>query len=603
MVAGLPVPKGIAVGVDSFIDDKLKAEGADQITQFLDPGKLYAVRSSALAEDAEEASWAGQFETFLNTGPQDVVCKIEECHNSAKARAHAYASDKGVNFQIAVVIQEMLKPEYAGVIFTIDPVTGVKMPSTEYVKGLGESLVSGQSDPDRIALDGTDAAPFDVLQLGDLSQKVVELFGTPQDIEWASAQGKVWLVQARPITTKTSVRQGFDLGQAEDLFYWGPSRANPTYMSDFMAAVERLMLQCSQDPGFPSPPQTMVLFYQGKMVWLSNANEFFDWCTKCFEAYIKADRLDQDIANWKVASGKRDKLVDAWYFTEMAEFSMYGAESYITKQLSRFDERTLPKIWGAFSISDKPSFLNALDAELAASRDVKLMAKQYPWIRDGYAGPNDEAGWYFEQRLKAIDENGPVNLEDNQAKRQVMIKEYGLTNAEVEMLTLARSLAEFMDDRKQWMMRTRRLIKDPLGAIENGWHFDDGQVTLLDAKDTADFWQRYIDFKTSEGVVAGIVANTGNRHFVRGEVLVLDSHTDPAADDKILVVPSTSPGWVPLMRHARAMVTDHGGMMSHAAIVAREFNLPCIVGTKQATKVLKTGDTVMLDLVKGEIIR
>jgi pyruvate,water dikinase len=104
-------------------------------------------------------------------------------------------------------------------------------------------------------------------------------------------------------------------------------------------------------------------------------------------------------------------------------------------------------------------------------------------------------------------------------------------------------------------------------------------------------------------VVEGVVANTGGRHFVSGEVAVLDSHTDPVDDDKILVVPSTSPGWVPLMRHARAMITDHGGMMSHAAIVAREFNLPCIVGTKQGTKVLKNGDRVILDLIKGEIIR
>ena len=55
------------------------------------------------------------------------------------------------------------------------------------------------------------------------------------------------------------------------------------------------------------------------------------------------------------------------------------------------------------------------------------------------------------------------------------------------------------------------------------------------------------------------------------------------------------------MRKARALITDHGGSMSHAAIVAREFNLPCIVGTKQATKIFITGDEVILDLVRGEI--
>jgi pyruvate,water dikinase len=56
------------------------------------------------------------------------------------------------------------------------------------------------------------------------------------------------------------------------------------------------------------------------------------------------------------------------------------------------------------------------------------------------------------------------------------------------------------------------------------------------------------------------------------------------------------------MKKALALVTDHGGVMSHAAIVAREFNLPCIVGTKVATKTLKTGDKVVLDMLRGDII-
>ncbi len=99
----------------------------------------------------------------------------------------------------------------------------------------------------------------------------------------------------------------------------------------------------------------------------------------------------------------------------------------------------------------------------------------------------------------------------------------------------------------------------------------------------------------------GIVASNGGKHFINGEVAIVTNPTDVVEDGKIVVVPSTSPSYVPLMRNAKALVTDHGGMMSHAAIVAREFNLPCIVGTKQATKVLNNGDRVVLDLVKGEV--
>ncbi len=114
----LPVPNGFAVGLSAFSDDgNLTDDAKQQIQKLISDDKLYAVRSSALAEDAEGASWAGQFETFLDTKPEDVLTKIEECHNSAKNRAKAYAEDKSVgSFDIAVVVQEMLKPEYADVL-------------------------------------------------------------------------------------------------------------------------------------------------------------------------------------------------------------------------------------------------------------------------------------------------------------------------------------------------------------------------------------------------------------------------------------------------------------------------------------------------------
>jgi phosphohistidine swiveling domain-containing protein len=422
----------------------------------------------------------------------------------------------------------------------------------------------------------------------------------------------MWFVQARPITATGNLSEGYNLGEPEDLFYWGPSRAMPMYMNDFMAGAERLFLEMAHDPNLPTPPNTLVLFYNGKMVWLNNAKEFTKFTEQTFESYVKLNRLDQDIDKWIKAKSLlqttkdkhfSNKLIECWYITEFAEFSLYGAEIYISKQLQRFDERSLQKIWGAFTQPDKPSFLNTLDEELVKSKDPVLMAHNYPWIRDGYAGPNDEAVWYFKKRLDAIRQDGLLETLDNQSKRDTLIKEFGLTNHEVAMLTIARRLAEFMDDRKKWMMETRRLITKPIGNIEHGWHFRDGKVSLLNQQDTRELWQRYIDFKSSTSAVVGNVANTGGRHFVSGEVAVLNSHTDPVEDDKILVVPSTSPGWVPLMRRARALVTDHGGMMSHAAIVAREFNLPCIVSTKQGTKVLKDGDKVVLDLLRGEVIK
>lgn len=611
----LPVPDGIAVGLDAFSSNgKLIDDAKDQIKQHITNNKLYAVRSSALAEDAKSASWAGQFETFLDTKADDVVTKIELCHASAKNRARAYAKDKDVtsDFEIAVVIQEMINPDYAGVLFTKDPISGKDLLVTEYVAGLGEELVSGRADPTKVVLGTEDKTqtPFDSKKLAELAKKVEQLFGMPQDIEWVCANDKIWLVQARAITATQKSGNGYYIGEPNDLFYWGPSRAQPMYMSDFMAAVEHVFIKMANDPKLPDPPKTLVLFDEGKMVWLNNAKEFTYFTEQAFEIYEKLGKLDEDITNWRAAGEKLDRLdgdeltyalVNAWSHTEFAEFSLYGAETTLIKRLGRFDAQTRQDIWGSFTVPDKPTFLASIDNQLSVSKDVTAIAKQYFWIKDGYDGLSGNVTKYFEERRKIVG-NDETSLRQNLGtKRDKLIQKLKLTNQEVAALTLARKLAEFMDDRKAWMMQTRHLLIKSVGVIEHGWVFSDGIVSLVNDDDTHELWQRYVEFKAATNAVTGIVASNGNKHFMNGEVVIVTNPTDIVENGRILVVPFTSPSYVPLMRKAKALVTDHGGMMSHAAIVAREFNLPCIVGTKQATKVLKNGDKVVLDLVKGEV--
>ena len=72
---------------------------------------------------------------------------------------------------------------------------------------------------------------------------------------------------------------------------------------------------------------------------------------------------------------------------------------------------------------------------------------------------------------------------------------------------------------------------------------------------------------------------------------------------EILVAAMTSPDYIHAMRLAKAIITDTGGLMSHAAVVSRELNIPCITNTKLATKILKDGDVVEVDTDKGIIIK
>ncbi len=202
----------------------------------------YAVRSSATAEDSPTASFAGQQDTYLNVmGPTAILQHITRCWASLfTERAVTYRMRKGFdhrNVSMGVVVQQMVFPHSAGILFTADPVTyNRKSVRVEASFGLGESLVSGRVNPDiflvrdgevvtkqiatkRLAIyaspsSGTHEHAIDpkrqeqpaltdaqVVRLAQLGRKIEAHFGHPQDIEWCQDDDGFQIVQSRPITT------------------------------------------------------------------------------------------------------------------------------------------------------------------------------------------------------------------------------------------------------------------------------------------------------------------------------------------------------------------------------------------------------------------
>jgi pyruvate,water dikinase len=179
---------------------------------------LVAVRSSACAEDSDTASYAGQQETFLNvSGAPDVQRRIVECWASFfSERALFYRARKGslADLRMAVVVQQMVEPWKSGVLFTVDPVQGRRdRMVVEAIFGLGEQVVSGEVTPDHYIVDRSGVAkrerlahggvlePDELVRLAELGRTLEERFGGPQDIEWAIADGELYLLQSRPVTT------------------------------------------------------------------------------------------------------------------------------------------------------------------------------------------------------------------------------------------------------------------------------------------------------------------------------------------------------------------------------------------------------------------
>lgn len=217
------------------------AERISSAYQTLGAGTV-AVRSSAIAEDGDSASYAGQQETYLNVlGIDEVLDRVVQCWASFFAeRALFYRRRKGslTDLGMAVVVQRQLDADKAGVMFTMDPVRRRRdQMMLEAAWGLGEAVVSGLVIPDHyiISRDGSlkrsqvaaqtvkivrrddggteevevppEEAEARVLTdeelpaLADLGRRAEEVFGSPQDIEWAIEAGQVFLLQSRPITT------------------------------------------------------------------------------------------------------------------------------------------------------------------------------------------------------------------------------------------------------------------------------------------------------------------------------------------------------------------------------------------------------------------
>jgi len=245
-----PMPVKVREGVSSAFEN---------LSEELRPRTrlLVAVRSSATAEDLPTASFAGQHDTFLGiSGEDSVLNHVKKCWVSLwTPEAISYRINMGfehLKVDLAVVIQVMTASEAAGVMFTANPVNGNRdeiLVSAGY--GLGETVVGGLINPDSFTLtkeghikekilgskekrmmlteDGTVTEKVsqemrnaycigsgELAQLVNLANIVEKHYGSPQDTEWALSKGKVYLLQARPITTMSASIKEWDTLNSED---------------------------------------------------------------------------------------------------------------------------------------------------------------------------------------------------------------------------------------------------------------------------------------------------------------------------------------------------------------------------------------------------
>jgi phosphohistidine swiveling domain-containing protein len=709
--AGFPVPDGFVLSALS-VPDLDRHEVRDAVAAGLDAlGQgLVAVRSSAAAEDLEGASFAGQCRSVLGVeGLEDVFAAIADVLASGKSeQAERYRKRREIEAAgdgMAVLVQRMIPADISGVAFTADPVTGDRgVVVVSAARGLGDRLVSGETGDDEwVISDGTATRRHSVedvldspaaVEVAALARRVANHEGKPQDIEWALADGRIYLLQARPMTglpdevswhppVPGAWSRDFRLGE------WLGNPVTPLFENWLLTRIEdRMHRFYSELLGIPKPHPghvvvngwyfyglnfmparpaamlaTMVRHVLPRLVVHPRRTAIAlpplaRFSVSLYEAQWRKDvrpryrQLARDAAS-EVETATTDRLISlideladaaGEYFTSATMVAGYASKAEIP--LARFYSTLIaPRIGGshldllAAVGADAPALAShaarSLDwaeptfGEAETTHDRSQAKLRHARARDRRldAEAAARAALGADSKLLRRFERLLAEAQRSAAVREELIAELTLPWPILRraVLRLARALVDRNAiDRPDdvWFLLRDELLAafndEPAEALSSvasdrrrTWEGQRGLTPPLRLGMMPPMMKRIVESAEqairgsstrSIDDIVGIPASGGR---ASGPVRVVHSidDFDRVQSGDVLVAPLTAPAWTPLFDRVAAIVTDTGGVAAHASIVAREYGLPAVVGTADATRRLRDGEFVEVDGSAGVVRR
>lgn len=398
-------------------------------------------------------------------------------------------------------------------------------------------------------------------------------------------------------------------------------------------------------------PITILIFKNGIATWCLKNTEFYGLGARLLKIYkdenkeqkmveegvkrLKAlNKIEEEINGLNISNLTNKQLVklyDKLYIAFLNYYAIGAIQEPVAMQaeveLKEISDLSDDKI-SHLVAPDKLSYVQEADNYLVKTKDIDGFIKRYYWIDNNYSRTKILSKDDVKKRLASIKSVQP----SQQSSRNLDL------SAETKRLVqLLKNFAIYQDDRKRNILvclhyleillkevgrrsnislnamrdtfpheikdiLDRKITEDVInkrrGKCFIVWKEKAGQPTIL-VGEQAKAWEKILAPKVhSSKIIKGNCASKGK---VKGKVRILlnASENDKLQDGEILVTFMTSPDFMSAIRRCSAIVTNLGGITSHAAIISRELGIPCIVGTKNATEILKTGDLVEVDADKG----
>ncbi|KAF0243028.1 MAG: pyruvate water [Planctomycetota bacterium] len=631
--AGFNVPPGWAVlepdSDPATLLDAWRAAGSPPV----------AVRSSAALEDGAVASFAGQFLTLLDVRTEGSLRDALTRVAASQRKNTAYGESAGAP---AVVVQEMVEPELAGVAFGRDPATGDGA-VIEAVRGRGDALVSGAATPDRLRIEGTKrvgSTPLVRELERDLLARLAELeklFGAPQDVEWAVRKGRLWLLQSRPITPTTAMLVA-DLRRSsrEDTCWSAAYSLAETCPAPTPMTWEFLKRMMSWEGGLGRAYRRFGFFFRedvkrdgflrlcgGRLyadLGLEAASCFGEWpLSHDFDALRQNPALashPQPKPDWKRARASF-WLKLPWYLWKLASAQrrLTAARAPFAGEFAAWEKAVRERAAGtprAASVAEfRERFRQAAGeaAEMAIAASILASAE---WERTP-AGKRGELRAWIPSELA---HRGPAEMELAEPRWRERPAELERLSRDAPPGRDAEGIYALRERGKDAFLRATETLR--LDLLELGRRTGLGTDVFFLTPDELDRPDATVAARRRREREALLRIPLPTLVFSRGEAAAATSgagiapgtaegiawHPASAAEappaDAVLVVPSLDPSWTLLYSRVKAVVTGRGGLLSHGAIVARELGVPCVLWPEARERVPE-GARVEVDGAKGTV--